>query len=464
MRRSGRTLFLSLIVANAASGCDGHAGEADAPMAAFALAPADRADVEQLQRSALSSDAALEWATELSKEAGARPPHSAAFRAAVEIAKRRMADAGLSRIRTQEVSVATWNRGRISARLDDGTQLRAVALGGSPSTPTGGVSAGVVEVGSLATLSALPRSAVEGRVVFLNARMTRTRDTSGYGAVSGARWSGPAAAGSKGAIAFLMRSAGTDEEHAHTGATSPSASIASAALSNASADELHERLVAAPHSRVFLEVGASRGPAGVSWNVIGEIPGSERPNEIMLLGAHLDSWDVGQGAVDDGAGYGIVLAAARAITSLGRAPKRTIRVVLFTNEEAGGRGASAYRSSLSSSEQRSHVGAIEADLGTGAPYAFRFDVPPGVRPQARAIGALLEPLGIAPDGAPAHPGADVSGLAAPQFDVAQDATNYFDFHHCDGDTFAALDADGLRQGAAAYATVAWVVSEGIATP
>jgi Zn-dependent M28 family amino/carboxypeptidase len=267
----------------------------------------------------------------------------------------------------------------------------------------------------------------------------------------------------------LIRSVGTsDERIAHTGGMRNDdevTKIPAAALSNPDADTLAgavERAAAAGEPLTFhLELTTSREPDAPSANVIGEFRGREHPEEIVLLACHLDSWDLGQGASDDGAGCAIVVEAARLIAQLPQRPRRTLRVVLFANEEFGLSGARAYAQAYAA-EVAQHVAGMEADLGSGAVWRFSSRVADDQLPTVRAIAALLAPLGIEQGDNQARGGADLSPLrpaGMPIFGLQQDATDYFDIHHTLNDTLAKIDREGLSQNVAAYATVAYCAAE-----
>ena len=201
-------------------------------------------------------------------------------------------------------------------------------------------------------------------------------------------------------------------------------------------------------------------PATWSANVIGEIPGTERANEIVLLGAHLDSWDLGQGAIDDGAGVAIVIEAARLIGRLERKPARTVRVVLFANEEFGLSGAKEY-ARLVGDEAARHVLAAEADLGAGAVWRIQSKVAPAAVPAVDAIREALKPLALEAGDNEARGGSDLRPLTAlgvPILDLSQDATNYFDVHHTINDTLVQIDSKTLNQVVAAYAVAAYLAA------
>jgi Zn-dependent M28 family amino/carboxypeptidase len=265
-----------------------------------------------------------------------------------------------------------------------------------------------------------------------------------------------------GAVGALIRSVGTDTTRlAHTGSQGGSpAKLPAAALSVPDAELLH-RLVAKGPVRINVKL-LSREEAPVQTaNVVGEVRGREHPDEIVLLGAHLDSWDVGTGALDDGAGVGIVLDVARAMKTLPRVPRRTVRVVLYANEENGLAGGKAY-AAAHADELARHVVAMEADLGGDRARSVRLL---SADRESRALLAWanwLTPLGLTVEVDPAGGGSDTGVLRAagvPQLDVRQDASRYFDFHHSANDTVDKIDAEQITQAARAFSTMAWLAAE-----
>ncbi|HET9794581.1 MAG TPA: M20/M25/M40 family metallo-hydrolase, partial [Thermoanaerobaculia bacterium] len=241
--------------------------------------------------------------------------------------------------------------------------------------------------------------------------------------------------------------------------------LPAAALSAPDAD-LVERLAASSPVRMRLALGCRTEPDAPGANVVGEIRGSDRPEEIVLLGAHLDSWDLGTGAIDDGAGVGIVCESARAIAALPRPPRRTVRVALFADEENGGRGGEAYANAHRAELDR-HVGALEMDLGTDRVYRIGVAGGPEAEALAAFIAGLLRPIGVTERAADANGGSDVSALRAfgiPLVDLDQDASRYFDFHHSADDTFDKIDPGNLAQATAATAVVAWTLADAPETP
>jgi hypothetical protein len=419
-----------------------------------------------LRDRALSGTAAYEHVTSLVTEVGPRSAGSSGDAAAVRWALNKLGSLGFSNVRTQDVLVPRWVRGHAEVTLAGPVPqpLVAVALGGSVGTSDEGVEAQVLEVASLDALNALPAATVGGKIVFINQRMERTRDGSGYGATVKIRTEGPSAAGQLGAVAVLIRSVGTsDERHAHTGTTRyrvDAPRIPALALSNPDADQLARWLKPGKPVRLRVKSTARELPSSWSANVIGEIPGTDRANEIVLLGAHLDSWDLGQGAIDDAAGVAIVMEAARLIGRLERKPSRTVRVVLFANEEFGLSGANEY-ARLVGDEATRHVLAAEADIGAGAVWRVQSAVAPAAVPAVDAIREALKPLALEAGGNDAHGGSDLGPLRAlgvPILDLSQDATTYFDNHHTVNDTLPLVDGKTLNQVVAAYAVAAYMAA------
>lgn len=398
---------------------------------------------------------------------GPRPAGSEGDRRAVEWGVRTLEGLGFENVRTEEVTVPHWERGENAGRITAPFSQPVVltALGGSAATPAGGIEAEVLGVGTLEELDALPAGAARGKIVYIGSRMERTADVSGYVRAVQKRALGASRAARLGARALLIRSAGTSTSRiAHTGGVRYEDGverIPAAALSNVDADLLEAELASGRPVSLRLLLATRDLPEGRSANVIGEIRGREAPEEIVLLGAHLDSWDLGQGAVDDGAGCAIVTAAARLIGELPRRPRRTLRVVLFANEELGLSGARAYTAEHLG-EIPHHVAAMEADLGAGAVLSFSSGATERAQPAVERIAALLAPLGIEYAGYNGHGGADVSPLAAqrvPMFGLWQDTTHYFDVHHTVDDTLAQIDPDDLAQNVAAYAVLAYALAD-----
>ena len=430
-------------------------------------ATAEAGTLQALRDGVVASSRALETVQSLTDEAGPRLSGSPGNKAGVAWGLRALGEAGLTKVHAEPCAVPHWERGVESGEITAPTPqpLMLAALGGSVGTPPEGIEADVVEVGSLDALDKLDPREVAGKIVFIYARMERTRDGSGYGVAVRARGQGPSHAARAGAAGMLIRSVGTDENRApHTGALrydEKVAKIPAAALANPDADVLHRLLARGQRVRVRMKLGATMLPDAEGANVVGDVEGSAAPGEIVLLGAHLDSWDLGRGAIDDGAGVAIVTEAARQIGRLARHPRRTVRVVLFANEENGLRGAHAY-AAAHAAELGGHVLAVEADLGAGRVYEARFLGAPAAQPAFRAVAAAVEPLGAASSADDAHGGSDLGPLLAagvPILDLRQDATEYFDFHHTANDTIERVHKAELDQAAAAFTAAAYAAAD-----
>jgi hypothetical protein len=322
-----------------------------------------------------------------------------------------------------------------------------------------------VRFASISELEAAPAAAIAGRIVFVDERMTATADGAGYGAAVRKRGACPRIARQRGAAACVIRSVGTDSHRfphqGASGAIAQGTGVPAAALSNPDADQL-ARLLSRGRVRLRLHIEAETQNPVQSGNVVGEIRGRDRPDEIVLLGAHLDSWDAGTGAIDDGAGVAIVAAAARLIRDLPRRPRRTIRIVLFGAEETGVFGGADY-ARRHANELPKHVVAAESDFGAGRVWRFRTRFGAGDEAYAARFFAALAPLEVfVTDAQPASGGADIGAMreaGVPVFDLTQNGLDYFDYHHTADDTLDKIDPAALRQNVAAWATIAYLAAE-----
>jgi len=443
---------------------------------AAAPAAAPEAVAAQLRDAALAGhDIAYAWVSELTSRFGPRPAGSVNERQAAEWAAARFKELGFENVHIESFPVIAWVRGAESAQIiSPVTQPLAVAaLGESPPTPAAGLEGEVVMFASLEALKAAPAGSLSGKIAMVARRMVRTQDGAGYGAAVVARIDGPGEAARRGAIAFLLRSVGTDSHRlAHTGTTryvDGRVPVPAFALSGPDADQI-ERLAALGETvRVRLHSSASYVQDAHSQNVIADVRGRERPQEVVLLGAHLDSWDQGTGAIDDGTGMAIIIAAAKLIRDAPQRPRRTVRVVLFGAEEVaqpvapyGAFGGHAYAGNHKA-ELATHVLAGESD--SGADRVFRLELPQAVLQGEFAKTALrvLDPIGVI--GAPRPPedaGTDVGPsveAGVPAFALNQDASGYFDIHHTADDTLDKIDQEQLDQNVAAWAALAWLAAD-----
>jgi carboxypeptidase Q len=425
----------------------------------------------ELRDQALEGTEAYALVRSLTVEVGPRSAGSAGDKAAVRWGQAKFQGMGFDAVRLEPVMVPHWERRREEGAIvaPYPQPMHLCALGGSVATPPEGVEAEVVRVDSLDALEALDPARVAGKIVFIDVgKMERTPAGSGYGPAVQPRGRGAALAAPLGAVAVLIRSAGSDTNRTpHTGAMRYAdgvKKIPAAALSNPDADLLAAQLDGATAEapvRFRLLLDTVNHPEEESHNVIAEIHGRENPEEVVLIGCHLDSWDLGTGAIDDGAGCAIAMEVGRRIAALPQRPRRTVRVVLFANEEFGLSGARAY-GEAHADQLALHRGAVEADLGAGRVYAFRSRVGDAQLPTVQAIAALLQPLGIDYQGNEAGGGADLRPLRQaerPVFDLRQDATYYFDWHHTANDTLDKIEPAAMDQNVAAHAVLVWVAAE-----
>lgn len=420
-----------------------------------------------LRGRALEESQAFELLEALTTEIGPRFTGSENDRLAVEWAQEKLVALGFQNVRTEEVIVPCWRRGEALGEIIEPAREKyhPLALGGSIATPPEGIAAEVLEVTGLEQLAQLEPARVAGKIVFINQRMPRSREGFGYGQCSPIRRSGPARAAERGAVAVLIRSVSTSkEDHAHTGMTHYEKGvprIPAAALSNPEADRLEVQIRERGAVRFRLQLGCRYAEDTKSANVIGEIPGSELSEEIVLLVAHLDSWDVGTGALDDGAGCAIIVEAARLIGELEPAPRRTIRVLLAANEEFGLDGALTY-SNRHAEEMGQHALGLEADFGADPVWMMSSRVSLRALKAVRDLARLLEPLGVSYENNMSLGGADLLPMVRhrlPVLEMRHDATRYFDSYHSAGDTIDKVVPENLSQCVAVYAVAALVAAD-----
>jgi hypothetical protein len=429
-----------------------------------AFARSDLAAAATLRERALEDPTAYQLIESLTTEVGPRPAGSPGDKAAVAWAVREMTRLGFANVHTVEAMVPHWIRGeaKFAVLAPYPQSMPTLALGGSIGTGSEGIDADAVMVKDLEALAALPAGAVKDKIVFFSNRMDRTRDGSGYGKAVAVRAAGPSAAAALGAVGIVIRSVSTSNHRfPHTGALRYSATaprIPALAISNPDADALVRQFASGKPVRLHLDSSSRDLPQMRSANVVGEIAGTDRADEIVILGAHLDSWDPGVGALDDGAGVAIMMGAAKLIKELDARPRRTIRVVLFANEEFGTSGSLAYVAANETNAPR-HVLGFEADFGAGPVWRLSSRVNPAQLSAVDAIFRALAPLKLVRGNNEARGGADLEGLVLrgmPILEPGLDGTNYFDVHHTANDTLAQVDPKALQQSVAAFAASVWL--------
>lgn len=432
-------------------------------------------DLSLIQKASLESDYAYTRTAYLSNNIGPRLSGSPQAQRAVEYVAAEMRKLGLE-VRLQKLMVPHWVRGAETGELvrfegmASGTTQKVVltALGGSVATPAAGLVADIVVVNNYDELNALGRKSVEGRIVLFNHPFDRRLAESGngsaaYGQAVQYRGGGAIAAGRLGAAAVLVRSAGGSQNRlAHTGSTRYAddvAKIPAAAVSGEDADAI-AYLAAMGTVRMRLVLTPKTLPNAVSYNVIADLKGSEFPDEIVIVSGHLDSWDLGTGALDDAAGVAVSMQVPQLLKQLGLTPRRTIRMIAYMNEENGLVGGTTYAAEEKANIAK-HIAAIESDLGASHPvgilYAGRPEIAAFLAPVSRVLssqgGAVTERLpSVAADIGP------LTQLGVPSFAPAFDTRTYFNYHHTEADTFDKVNPKELAEVGSLMAVLAYALA------
>jgi carboxypeptidase Q len=456
LRRPARTLILmALLLASTIPAI---------PQPRKSLSEEYRETAAKLIGAALVDDAGWEKLSYLCDRIGNRLSGSASLERAIQWAAEQMKKDGLESVVTPPVDVPHWVRGKESAVLESPItrSLTMLGLGGSIGTPPGGISADVLLVSTFDELEKKGRAEVQGRIVLYN------EANMGYGRTVVYRMDGASRAAKLGAVAALVRSVDTATtlQTVHTGAMSyapDTPKIPAAAVTVEDALLIKRLIDSGEKVRVHLEMEAQTLPDARAANVIGEIRGREKPDEVVVMGGHIDSWDVGQGAQDDGSGMLAALEAAHLIHQLGLRPRRTIRVVFWVNEENGGAGARAYRQGIV--DVKKHVAAIEVDGGAEKPLGFGMTATTGNSDAAlevmQQIGKLLEGIG-AGQMTKGGGGTDIEPLmtdGVPGLGLRTVGTHYSDWHHTASDTLDKVDPQDFRLCIAAMAVGSYILAD-----
>ncbi len=433
----------------------------------------DEVQIKKIYDTALTEGKAYGWLNYLSNQIGGRLSGSVQAQQAVDYTKRQLDSLGLDRVWLQPVMVPKWVRGTpefayLETKPGHTTNVAICALGGSVGTPDGGVKANVVEVKGLEDLEKLGREKIEGKIVFYNRPMDPTviNTFEAYGRCVDQRYSGAAEAAKYGAVGVVVRSMTLRlDDYPHTGSMAygdiaVEDRIPAAAISTNGAELLGTTLKLNPNTKFYFNQNCKYFPDVESYNVIGEIKGSTHPNEIMIVGGHLDSWDLGDGSHDDGAGCVQSMDVLYLLKKTGYRPKRTIRVVLFMNEENGLRGGNKY-AEVAKRKKEKHVFALESDAGGFTPRGFSFDCSDENYDQILGWKELFEPYLI-------HmfvrggSGADVGPLKDDNIVLSglrPDGQRYFDHHHAENDTFEHVNKRELHLGAATMASLVYLMDK-----
>jgi len=411
-----------------------------------------------IRNKALTDPTAWDFLASLTTEVGNRQAGTPRAERARDWAVARLTELGFSNVHVESFPIQAWRRGAENAQVVglNGKTLKILGLGRSVATPAGGIEAPLAVFPTYAALLAAPAGSLTGKIVLVNQVMT-TEAASGYGALRPARTNGASEAAKRGGVAYLIRSLSTAHtDLPHTGAMTYAdgvPKVPAAAISTPDADMLALMASRGRQVSLKLNMSSSMGPA-TGWTVVGEIPGSTRPNEVILVGGHLDSWDVGQGAVDDGAGMAVTVSAARLAASGGRL-QRTLRVALFGAEEMNYSGQAyldAHRGDLATI-----VLASESDEGAGGLTSVRLPARGIGAPVFAPLAELLAPLKVTVAAQAATGSGDdvapIIGAGVPAFAFQVDAGHYFDWHHSDDDTLDKVDPARLNQMVAAFAVL-----------
>jgi len=442
-------------------------------LASLAYSQTDAEMVKTIYSNSLTNGKSYDWLDHLSNQIGGRLSGSLNAEKAVQYTKEELENLGLDKVWLQPVMVPRWVRGApefayIETSPGKTTNVNICALGGSIATHGGGVKASVIEVQGIEDLEKLGKEKIKGKIVFYNRPMQPDliQTFEAYGGCVDQRYSGAREAGKYGAVGVIVRSMNLRlDDLPHTGAMSygdlpNSQRIPSAAISTNDAELLSGMLSLNQDIKFFFQQNCKQLADVQSYNVIGEITGSEFPNEIMVVGGHLDSWDLGDGSHDDGAGVVQSMDVLRLIKMSGIRPKRTIRAVLFMNEENGLRGGRKY-AEVSKNNNEKHIFALESDAGGFTPRGFSFDCSDAMMSKVESWKPLFKPYLI-------HyfekggSGADIGPLKNDNIVLAglrPDSQRYFDHHHAANDTFEHVNKRELELGAASMTALVYLIDK-----
>lgn len=433
-------------------------------------AQTDEATIKKIYHTSLTNGKSYDWLSHLSNKIGSRLSGSLGAERAVTYTKEMLEDMGLDKVWLQPVMVPRWVRGAkeyayIETIPGKTNTVNICALGGSMSTPALGIKANIVEVKNFEELASLGKANIEGKIVFYNRPMQADLISTfeAYGGCVNQRYKGAVEASKYGAIGVIVRSMNLRlDDLPHTGSMTyddipVEKRIPAAAISTNDAEVLSTMLSLDKNIKLYFKLNCKQLPDVQSYNVIGEITGSEFPNEYMVVGGHLDSWDLGDGSHDDGAGVVQSMEVLRLLKASGIKPKRSIRVVLFMNEENGLRGGNKYAEEAKLKKEN-HVFALESDAGGFTPRGFSFDCSDANFNQVLSWQTLFKPYLI-------HyfekggSGADVGPLKTKNNVLAglrPDSQRYFDHHHASNDTFDAVNKRELELGAATMTALVYL--------
>ncbi len=426
-----------------------------------------QANAAVLRDQALKGSAAYPFLSDLTTEIGERLAGSQQEHLAAQWAVARLKAMGFKNVHIESFPVPGWTRGEEQAELISPSvqKLMVTSLGNAGATPPGGIEAPVALFHTYADMLAQPVGSLSGKIVVVTQPMVRAQDGSGYGALAVMRFLGAAEAQKRGAAAYLVRSLSTsDSRLPRTGATDfpPGvAPIPAGALSVPDAEQLDRLSVGGRPLRMRLVLTPTFKPGATADTVVADVVGRERPDEVVLIGGHLDSWDLGTGAIDDGAGAAITTAAAKLILDMPHAPRRTVRLALFGAEEINFAGP-AFAAVRSAAEQSHYVIAAECDFGAEPVYGIALPGAAAKTPYGAMLAEAIAPLPAYVDRAPARGGGeDIEPLSphVPLASLQQDGTHYFDIHHSADDTLDKVDAHRMDKAVAAWVAFTYLAAD-----
>ncbi len=435
----------------------------------------DSTVIKQIFDTTLNDGASYEWLDYLSNNIGSRLSGSLGAELAVTYTKEQMEELGIDKVWLQPVMVPKWIRGaKEYSYIETSPGVTSLAdicaLGGSVPTPYGGLKTEVVEVKNFEELESLGREKIEGKIVFYNRPMQDDliHTMRAYGGAVGQRYSGAAEAAKYGAAGVVVRSMSlSQDDFPHTGAmsygdTPEHLRIPACAISTNGANYLSATLKLKPDLLFYFNMNCKTYPDVQSYNVIGEITGSEKPNEYIIVGGHLDSWDLGDGSHDDGAGCVQSMEVLRMLKKIGYKPKHTIRAVMFMNEENGLRGGTKYAAEAKRKNEQ-HVFALESDAGGFTPRGFSFDTNGFDFNLIKSWDVLFEPY-LVNRFVKGGSGADIGplkkeGVIKVLAGLSPDSQRYFDYHHAANDTFDKVNKRELELGAAAMCSIIYLMDK-----
>lgn len=431
----------------------------------------DEQTLKEIYKSGLTDSKCYSWLDYLSNKIGARLSGSASAEKAVQYTKSQLETLGLDSVYLQEVMVPKWVRGeKEAAYIQDKKSRISVpicALGGSVATPKNGLTAEVIEVHSIIELEELGNK-IKGKIVFFNRPMEpeNIETFKSYGGCVDQRYAGAKEASKFGAVGTIVRSMNLRlDDFPHTGVQSygdisKTEYIPTAAISTNGAELLSKILKNNPNLKFYFKQSCKQMEDVLSYNVIGEIKGSEHPENIMVVGGHLDSWDLADGSHDDGAGVVQSMEVVNIFKKIGYKPKNTLRVVLFMNEENGGRGGDKYEE-LAQANKENHIFALESDSGGFSPRGFSFETDDANFNKILTWKDLFEPY-LIHSFVKGHSGSDIDPLTSKTIVKAglkPDSQRYFDYYHAANDTFDAINKRELELGAATMASLIYLIDQ-----